>query len=151
MYLISPAPLANPPDLVSKAPMDKESWEAFKAESLARIGIYYTLDENNRVVECSPDETEKILRNIKRRQVGEFRANGALVSTVFLGIDHAIGMSRPMFFETMVFDENSKRPFEDLACERYETWEEAAEGHERWVVEARDPGFLDSLKAERGS
>jgi hypothetical protein len=54
--------------------------------------------------------------------------NVAEVSTVFLGLDHALGGSRPILFETMVFggDLNGE-------MERYSTYDEAFEGHERMV------------------
>jgi len=49
-----------------------------------------------------------------------------LISTVFLGIDHAFGRGEPILFETMIFggEHNEYQ-------ERYATWEEAEEGHHR--------------------
>jgi len=47
-----------------------------------------------------------------------------LISTVFLGIDHAFGRGEPILFETMIFGGP-----DDGAQWRYKTWGEAEEGH----------------------
>ena len=49
------------------------------------------------------------------------------VSTVFLGLDHNLtGKGKPILFETMVFGGKS-----DGFQQRYSTWKEAEEGHEK--------------------
>ena len=50
------------------------------------------------------------------------------VSTVFLGLNHNYGDGEPLLFETMVFGGEH-----DEEMERYSTWEQAEEGHNRWV------------------
>ncbi len=50
------------------------------------------------------------------------------ISTVFLGLDHQFGNGSPLLFETMVFGGKH-----DEEMERYSTWEQAEEGHKRWV------------------
>ena len=63
------------------------------------------------------------------RHIGDDRFdNGVRVSTVFLGIDHGLG-ERPLWFETMVFG----LPDDEEVQERYQTIEEAKEGHARYV------------------
>lgn len=66
------------------------------------------------------------------RQVAETIQDDVRVSTVFLGIDHNFGdlFGRPVLFETMVFVGH-----DNVACDRYRTWDEAEAGHKRWVVE----------------
>jgi len=68
-----------------------------------------------------------------------------LVSTVFLGLDHAFG-GDPLLFETMIFieaewgwHENMGYRFRDSLnwCDRCGTWEEALDMHERAVVHAK--------------
>ncbi|MFN7927107.1 MAG: hypothetical protein U0Y68_04035 [Blastocatellia bacterium] len=55
---------------------------------------------------------------------------GIEVSTVFLGLDHALGrIGRPILFETMIFGGRF-----DGNQNRYHTWDEAIEGH-RLTVE----------------
>ena len=71
---------------------------------------------------------------VSDRQVAKtILPNGVEISTVFLGIDHNfLGKGKlPILFETMIFggdlDEN---------MERYSTWQDAEEGHKRWVAKA---------------
>lgn len=62
------------------------------------------------------------------------------VSTVLLGLDHSFYPgSRPIIFETMVFEDGDFGGFDGI-CERYSTKQEAAKGHKkivryvRWAV-----------------
>jgi len=50
------------------------------------------------------------------------------VSTVFLGLNHSFGDRVPLLFETMVFGGKH-----DQEMERYSNWQDAEEGHKRWV------------------
>lgn len=77
------------------------------------------------VVSCSPDDLNW---HISARRVALTKVGGCEVSTVFLGMDHGFGESRPQWFETMVFG-----PGHEDYQERYETWDEAVAGHERAV------------------
>jgi len=56
-----------------------------------------------------------------------------VVSTVFLGLDHAWG-DTPELFETMVFAGDHGGDME-----RYSTWDEAEAGHARWVATVFKP------------
>ena len=59
-------------------------------------------------------------------------ANGKVVSTVWLGIDHNFsGTGAPLLFETMVFPSETEFSEEDM--QRYATIEEARIGHEIMV------------------
>ncbi len=64
-------------------------------------------------------------RTLKRTQVSDI-----IVSTVWLGLNHRFGEGPPLIFETMTF---SDRPNFEQAQERYETEQEALEGHRRMV------------------
>ena len=70
------------------------------------------------------------------RQVARDEIDGFAVSTVFLGIDHAIGLGEPQLFETMVFRGNS---WNETWCERCSTWDQALEQHRT---------VLDQVKSE---
>lgn len=82
----------------------------------------------------------------KRKMTGERGGTGlhvadevvgnARVSTIFLGVNHAFGFGRPLWFETMVFirDYNG-----DADMDRYSTWEEAEAGHAAMVQRHRSP------------
>lgn len=59
--------------------------------------------------------------------------NGLLVSTVWLGLNHAHLGGPPLIFETMVFGGDR-----DGDCERYATEAEARAGHARVVAELED-------------
>jgi len=54
-------------------------------------------------------------------------ANGRWVSTVWIGLDHQMGVGPPLIFETMVFP--SKDDMSDIDVERYSTEAEAIRGH----------------------
>lgn len=58
-------------------------------------------------------------------------SNGYFVSTIFLGLDHGFADSEHLWFETMVFQ--SEDDLDDLDCCRYETWDQAEEGHKTMV------------------
>ena len=59
--------------------------------------------------------------------------DGKLISTVWLGLDHAasdyLGSHVPIIFETMVFKNSVFR--QEQYCERYSTLEAATNGHSR--------------------
>lgn len=72
------------------------------------------------------------------RHIGDDTISGIRVSTVFLGIDHSFGESGPpIVFETMVFG----GPL-DQVQERYATYEEAFNGHMRWMARVREEQTL---------
>ncbi len=53
------------------------------------------------------------------------------VSTIWLGLDHGFREERPLVFETMVFSEYDSGT--DIYMDRYSTWDEAVEGHQKAV------------------
>ena len=60
------------------------------------------------------------------RTVAKNKFGKVLVSTVFIGLDHSLGIeSRPLIFETMVFGGPLNQEMD-----RYSTWNEAVAGHE---------------------
>lgn len=93
---------------------------------------YYTLIER-KVVSTSDVVQWAQWMELARREdvlrIGRDEIGGALVSTVFLGLDHSFCMgSGPLLFETMVFmqaDDGSS----DTAQWRYITIDEAEAGH----------------------
>jgi len=108
---------------------------------------FYILGEDNRPI---PADIETWARwragNQDRRVVQQTPVDGAVVSTVFLGIDHGFGLdgSPPVLWETMVFHrthqthqthqthEGLTSGFEDYQ-ERYTSYEAAIAGHTRAV------------------
>ena len=69
------------------------------------------------------------------RRVGYTAIGNKVVSTVFLGIDHACDPSAPVLFETMVFEKDDKDSGDKRSGGRnwYATWQEAQEGHNKAV------------------
>lgn len=65
-------------------------------------------------------------RVVEKTKIGPFE-----ISTVFLGINHAFfSTKKQLWFETMIF--GMKNNVDDVVsrfCERYETWDDAVEGH----------------------
>lgn len=76
---------------------------------------------------------------------------GVRVSTVWLGLDHSFMCGPPLFFETMVFDdENTGTPL-DQEQERYSSEEAALAGHARWAAAVKATGRTgsDAVEAAR--
>lgn len=95
----------------------------------------FILDKDRNVIPATLYEWGEFLENThEERIVNKTEINGLRVSTVFLGLDHSFNGSKHIF-ETMVFEENS---FHENYCERYSTWEQAEEGHQRAVQWVKD-------------
>lgn len=71
------------------------------------------------------------------RIVAKTEVGSILISTVFLGLDHAWHDGAPLLFETMVFSDT----LDALDCWRCSTWAEAEAQHAR-VVERMKQGEL---------
>lgn len=100
---------------------------------------YYVLNKDNEAVPVEGPNAAMVWamnfssyshnRVVAKEEIIDASGEEVEVSTVFLGLDHnhrAVGP--PQIFETMVFG-----GMHDQFCERYATWEEAEEGHERTV------------------
>lgn len=71
-----------------------------------------------------------------RRRVALDEVKQFTVSTVRLTDDHSFGNGPSLWYETMIFDESDEEhPMSDLYCERYESINEAREGHQRIVAQ----------------
>jgi len=75
-----------------------------------------------------------------RRIARDELPDGYVVSTVFLGIDHGfggvLGDRAPILYETMVFNDCGSLD-QDWAFDRYETRQQALEGHQAVLVELK--------------
>ncbi len=92
-------------------------------------GKYILNDKGN------PEECDDLMKWVEwiesnpNRQIARTEKNDVLVSTVFLGLDHSLGMSpTPILYETMIFGGEC-----DGYQTRYATREEALKGHEKAV------------------
>lgn len=88
---------------------------------------WYILDNNNKPVAKPVLEAAKWLENNpSRKTVKRDKIGSILVSTVFLGLDHAWDSDIPVLWETMIFGGEH-----DQYQERYTSYEDALEGHKK--------------------
>jgi hypothetical protein len=110
--------------------------------------------ENRQIIPCTLTEWTQWDPERVKRIIGRRETETHLVSTVFLGLDHGwIGLdTRPIWFETMIFDKTQRHELEldgkltgewtvgDVIYEeRYSTLEEAEQGYQAAIawLEAR--------------
>jgi hypothetical protein len=94
---------------------------------------YILQDDGTITVEPDLLTWAKWFETAKRHLVLDELAEGVRVSTVFLGIDHNFSPGGPpILFETMIFGGEHDQ-FQD----RYETREEALEGHKKALALAK--------------
>jgi hypothetical protein len=90
---------------------------------------WYVLEADRRTVRATTlEEGALSLENLDRRIAQTHVYKEALVSTVFLALDHSFGEGPPVLFETMVFG----GPL-DRKMDRYCTADQAIAGHEEMV------------------
>lgn len=100
---------------------------------------YYILNKDHSVTQCNDSLTwAKDFENTDRRVVQEYIGE-YLISTVFLGLNHAFDDGPPQLFETMVF----KGSESDLLCGRCATWDEALAQHARVCEQVRSGNVQD--------
>lgn len=98
---------------------------------------HYILD-GHKPVPCDLMTWARWFENTENRRVAGESVDGALVSTVFLGIDHAFGYGPPQLFETMILGGPH-----DGYQERCATWEQAEAMHRRALDVARSAPQLN--------
>ena len=104
---------------------------------------YYNLKSE----ECSRIEWDSIFYNNKKKFVKQEMAGDYYISTVFLGTEHPNGEGILNIFETMVFDSydnDNGKTGNEIKFLRYDTIEEAREGHEKVVKDMKEG--VESLK-----
>lgn len=102
--------------------------------ALNRKDLNYILDDDNNVIPATITEWGKF-RRTHRKIVKQEHVEKYFVSTVFVGIDQSFIDDELKVFETMVFPNES---IQEEYCERYGTYKEAEEGHERAVQWVKD-------------
>lgn len=109
-----------------------------------KTGKYYILDKNNNPVEVEDviewaRSFDRETRVVKKTTT----SHNHFVSTVFLGLDHSWVEGVVHLFETMIFSEDKDV---DEYQERYSTWQEAEEGHDKIVAELEAGTFAGMRK-----
>src|SRR5258705_527950 len=104
--------------------------------------------EDRKIIPCSLTEWAMWDPEHVKRIIGRHETDTHLISTVFLGLDHAhFGNVRCHWFETMIFDKSAKgqridlggvtfetKIGDDIYTERYSTLEEAERGHQAAII-----------------
>lgn len=94
------------------------------------MGGYY--DKEGKPITSS--EWAKLFQDVEYKVVRQTTTkNNYFISTVWLGLDHGHGLDEILIFETMVFDMKNGFTGRDLFMERYETEEQAKQGHREAV------------------
>ena len=105
--------------------------------------LYYILDQNNNPVPVPDVKDWALMFDRENRVVKKTTTtHNHYVSTVFLGLDHSWTEDKVLLFETMIFSEDKDV---DEYQERYSTWKEAEEGHDKIVAEL-EAGTFASLR-----
>lgn len=124
--------------------------EAVQETIRRTLDLIYVLDENKRPVHPKTmDEYNELMwgKDRANKVVAKDTHDNFYISTVFLGMDHGFG-SPPQFFETMVFDQTGETSYNnnklnEIFMDRYETWEQAEEGHRRILDKVKKGEQLD--------
>ena len=102
--------------------------------------MFYRLDENKNAVPCDIDEWGKQRKDMfctDAKHLGNDIIDGKRISTVWIGLNHNFDeIGEPLLFETMIFDNDGS--FKDIYCDRYSTWKEAEEGHQKAIQWVKD-------------
>jgi hypothetical protein len=111
-----------------------------------RIKQRFAKLEDRQIIPCTLTELAMWDRDREKRVIGRHESETHVVSTVFLGLDHAFYSDvRPQWFETMIFDKTQRHELEvggkltwtvgDVIYEeRYSTIEEAEQGHQAAIA-----------------
>lgn len=106
--------------------------------------LYYILDQNNNPVPVPDVKDWALMFDRENRVVKKTTTtHNHYVSTVFLGLDHSWVEGVVLLFETMIFSEDKDV---DEYQERYSTWQEAEEGHNKIVKELEAGTFAGMRK-----
>jgi hypothetical protein len=123
------------------SPEEEEKLKQIFGNLLRGKSLYFKLDENKKVVPCSMYEFAEQCENPASRIVGQTQLGPYHVSTVFLMLNYGFG-GKDQFFETMIWSEKTEEEHRFFNYQtRYETYEEALEGHETVVIMVHE-GFL---------
>ena len=116
-------------DTADRTPQEEEQCEAFARRLEGdELDGYYTMDADDSVRPVYSLQAWATWRKQGIRHIGYTTIGSVRISTVFLGIDHAVGGGPPLLFETMIF--GGELDEEQI---RYATAVEARAGHEQMV------------------
>lgn len=94
------------------------------------MNLYFKL-QGKEVVPATREEFAESYENPDKRIIKQTKIGKALVSTVFLGLDHSFGCGYGIFFETMIFEGPSEYQV------RHRTYDDAEKGHDEACAELK--------------
>jgi len=98
---------------------------------MAKTERYILAEDGKTPIECDNLTLwGKWFEGAERRVARWNSPDGDMVSTVFLGLDHNFDGGKPLLWETLT----QSKDIADEKMERYETYEEAINGHERAII-----------------
>lgn len=102
--------------------------------------LFYYLKNDHTYEPCDLETwSEQFKFMDKSRQVASESINGKHISTVWLGLNHNHFLGKPLLFETMVFE--GEEGDLTIYCDRYSTWDEAVEGHNKAIEWVKNGGI----------
>lgn len=112
--------------------------------------MFYKLDEDKNVILTDIIDWANFIEggaSENYKTVGKDKINKLIISTVFLGLCHNYSQfpGRPIVFKTMIFKGKKALGYQ----ERYSTWQQAEEGHQRaieWVKNGCKENHEDLIK-----
>lgn len=116
-----------PLELVAMSRKMSNHWYILKGRKPVAVPFWRQMQWMQRATRTPHRPTLTIMRS---------RAGDYIVSTIFLGMDHAFMSPIPVLFETMAFlrpGRPGEGKFRDEQY-RYRTWEEAVKGHRQLVT-----------------
>ena len=104
--------------------------------------LFYYLNDDNSTRECDVMEWCHQLEEMNKyskHHLGFDEVKGYLVSTIWIGSNmNYSGVGPPLIFETLIFNDK-----DSMYCEKYSTWDEAIDGHERAIQWVKNGCMVD--------
>lgn len=109
---------------------DEDQIKAMESMDAISWGRYFDRDGRAMKFSAWVQKYERSDRRVALTETRFFR-----ISTVYLGLNHALMGGPPLIYETMVFPRRKKGlgAWGDLVCDRYSTEQQALAGHEAVV------------------
>ena len=95
-------------------------------KTIEKILVY----ENGKFIDENLSRWNDHFNDIEKRRLGYDEIGNKIISTIFLGLDHSFSLTgeNPMPFETAISIDG-----EFDIVERYRSYNDAMEGHKKWI------------------
>jgi hypothetical protein len=99
------------------------------------VSNFYDYDKEHNPIPCDMETWANKFGDMSYRKVAQDEVGGTTISTVFLGLDHGFGEGPPILWETCIFFSEGSD-----VIERYTSYEDAVEGHQKVVEMMKTKG-----------